>query len=190
MKKTQSQDVYSESYIVEKIVGDKEKDGVKYYQVKWQGYDNPKDLTWEPIEHLTNCRESIEAYEKSKRQKAAVKPIVTGFFECQNYPYALIKIDQKDPFLPQYTANPFAFRKYKVRQDPDQKNFVKIDGFHKAQNGEVFFTCETYQKPSVDINFDVVSMLLPSSLTSWARNNIRINPPSNTSEEKGTSLDL
>jgi len=33
---------------------------------KWAGYDNPKDLTWEPEENLETAKETLKAYFKKK----------------------------------------------------------------------------------------------------------------------------
>jgi len=40
-------------YEIEKIVGvRKGPDGLFFYQIKWKGWENPEDLTWEPEEEL------------------------------------------------------------------------------------------------------------------------------------------
>ena len=171
-KKNSSAEVYEQSYEVEKIVGDKEKDGIKYYHVKWIGYDDPDDLTWEPIEHLKNCRKSIEAYEKSKKLKAAEKRgnmAISDFYSCQKYPFAMIKIDQNDPLLPQFTAEPFGFRKYKKESDGHKKNFISIDNVEKINEEHVVINSETYQKPSVAIEYDIMGMMFPIVLNNWMK---------------------
>jgi chromobox protein 1 len=35
------------------------------YQVKWLGYEDADDLTWEPEDHLENSKEILNAYLKS-----------------------------------------------------------------------------------------------------------------------------
>jgi hypothetical protein len=47
-------------YEPEKIMGERLAKGVTQYQVKWVGWE-PKDNTWEPIEHLAGC-EDIAVY--------------------------------------------------------------------------------------------------------------------------------
>jgi chromobox protein 1 len=39
-------------YVVEKILGHRFNKGVLEFDVKWQGYDNPEDRTWEPEENM------------------------------------------------------------------------------------------------------------------------------------------
>lgn len=42
-----------DEYRVEKIVKhDWLDDGTLVYQIKWQGYEDPGDMTWEPVENL------------------------------------------------------------------------------------------------------------------------------------------
>jgi hypothetical protein len=36
-------------FTVEKIIGKGVLDGELHYKVKWLGYDNPADDTWEPV---------------------------------------------------------------------------------------------------------------------------------------------
>lgn len=64
-----------EIYEVEKILNCITDDnGDIFYLVKWAGYDDPKDYTWEPIENLTNCQLLVEQYhEKNKPEKKEQK---------------------------------------------------------------------------------------------------------------------
>ena len=39
-------------YVVEKIIGHRFNKGVLEFDVKWQGYEDPKDRTWEPEENM------------------------------------------------------------------------------------------------------------------------------------------
>ncbi|KAL0863101.1 hypothetical protein Bca101_042219 [Brassica carinata] len=52
-----------EVFEVEKVVGIKkgEEGGGLYLKVRWENY-GPSDDTWEPIEHLSNCREKIKQF--------------------------------------------------------------------------------------------------------------------------------
>lgn len=55
-----------EDFIVEKIIGhliDK-KNKKLFYKIKWLGYDDPKDDTFEPIENLNNVIHMIWEYNK------------------------------------------------------------------------------------------------------------------------------
>lgn len=51
-----------DEYVVEKILKHKFVRGQTHYQVKWFGYDNDEDLTWEPKENLETAPEILEAY--------------------------------------------------------------------------------------------------------------------------------
>jgi len=54
-----------EVYIVEDILDKKEiKKGKIVYLVKWKGYDQPEDNTWEPAANLTDNKDLIDAFEK------------------------------------------------------------------------------------------------------------------------------
>lgn len=53
-----------DEYEVEAITNRKIEKGKLYYKVKWLGY---KEQTWEPIENLTNCAESIASFERKCR---------------------------------------------------------------------------------------------------------------------------
>ena len=53
-----------EEYSVERIIRKRyDHNGKAEYQIKWTGYQN---LTWEPKENLTNCKEFIEELEKTR----------------------------------------------------------------------------------------------------------------------------
>ena len=52
-----------QDYKVECILDHEEdQDSVLHYKVKWVGYDDPKDITWEPAEHLHSARATVNAY--------------------------------------------------------------------------------------------------------------------------------
>ncbi|KAK9318717.1 hypothetical protein V1517DRAFT_334823 [Lipomyces orientalis] len=36
--------------------------GQLYFQVKWEGYADDTDNTWEPMWHLSNCPEKIDEF--------------------------------------------------------------------------------------------------------------------------------
>lgn len=61
----------SEVYEVEKILDwTTDVNGDIFYLVKWVGYDDPKDHTWEPFENLDKCQLLIqEFHEEEKRKK-------------------------------------------------------------------------------------------------------------------------
>jgi len=53
----------AEEYEVETIVSKRLRKGKAEYLVKWKGWEDPDDNTWEPIGNL-ECHELIEEYEK------------------------------------------------------------------------------------------------------------------------------
>jgi len=52
-----------EEYEVQSIIEKRLRKGKVEYLVKWKGWDDPADNTWEPVANL-ECPEIIEAYEK------------------------------------------------------------------------------------------------------------------------------
>ena len=53
-------------YEVEKILDKRIKKGKTEYYIKWKGYDNEEDNTWEPQENL-DCEDKIQDYEKKNK---------------------------------------------------------------------------------------------------------------------------
>ncbi|KAL1267996.1 hypothetical protein QQF64_033359, partial [Cirrhinus molitorella] len=55
-------------YEVERIIDMQLKDGMVLYRVRWKNYSAEED-TWEPEEHLDDCREVLLAYKKALAEK-------------------------------------------------------------------------------------------------------------------------
>lgn len=53
--------VYVKEYVVEKILAHKYRGGKHTFLVKWKGWSE-KANTWEPISHLSNCKEMLEEF--------------------------------------------------------------------------------------------------------------------------------
>lgn len=66
-------------YVVEKIIDKRiDSQGAVFYRVKWEGYN---EISWEPLEHLSNCPELIEQFEadlKVKEPTPSVKVKTNG----------------------------------------------------------------------------------------------------------------
>ena len=62
-------EVLEDEYIVEKILDKKRVNGLVKYKVKWEGYEDLADCTWEPKENLENVLYLIEDFDNSIRQK-------------------------------------------------------------------------------------------------------------------------
>jgi len=56
-----------DDYEVEKILDKKGKGKNIQYLVKWKNFDKPEDLSWEPLENLTESSEAIEAFENKSK---------------------------------------------------------------------------------------------------------------------------
>merc|ERR1712156_1131106 len=73
-----------EEYEVEKIIEKRVKKGGVEYLVKWKGWDDPSDNTWEPVDNL-DCPDIIQEYEKKhggkddkKSEKRKAEPSKSG----------------------------------------------------------------------------------------------------------------
>lgn len=65
-----------EEYVVEKILDKKYDGGVPYFLIKWDGWDDPADQTWEPVENLDSCPDLLKEFEakwKAKKEKKKEK---------------------------------------------------------------------------------------------------------------------
>ncbi|KAF9697553.1 hypothetical protein EKO04_004341 [Ascochyta lentis] len=51
-----------DEYVVEKIIGHRFNKGALEFDVKWQGYDNPEDRTWEPEENMETAADVLKEY--------------------------------------------------------------------------------------------------------------------------------
>jgi len=59
-----------EEYEVEKVLDKRTKKGGKVeYLVKWRGYEDPDDNTWEPADNLEGAEVEIKKYEKDLENK-------------------------------------------------------------------------------------------------------------------------
>jgi len=56
----------AEVYEVEKLLEKRVKKGKTEYLVKWKGYEDESENTWEPVENL-DCEDKIQDYEKKNK---------------------------------------------------------------------------------------------------------------------------
>jgi hypothetical protein len=53
------------TYLCERILDMRIERGHRYYLIKWQGYDDPADNTWEPLKNLEYILEDLIDYEEA-----------------------------------------------------------------------------------------------------------------------------
>ncbi|KAF1850400.1 chromo-domain-containing protein [Cucurbitaria berberidis CBS 394.84] len=56
------EDSVEDEYIVEKVLGHRIRKGELEYHVKWQGYDDPADHTWEPEQNMDGAVDVLKEY--------------------------------------------------------------------------------------------------------------------------------
>ena len=72
---------YEVEYIVNKRVVDVEGKDTVQYLVKWKGWENICDRTWEPVEHLEDVPELVEEFEKREVETIVDKRLMMGKIE-------------------------------------------------------------------------------------------------------------
>jgi len=60
------QEEESDMHEVEKVIGKRFRRGKLEYLIKWAGYDNPDDNTWEPVENVIGCLDLVREYEREQ----------------------------------------------------------------------------------------------------------------------------
>ena len=60
------------------------------YKVKWKGY-GPHEMTWEPIENITNAKELIEDFHKKHPGKPRAHTIMKIEFPLSMFPKELFR---------------------------------------------------------------------------------------------------
>ena len=157
------------AFVVEKIINKRIKGEVQQYLVKWQGYDDPSDLTWEPIENLQNCKESIDEYERAhKKKKDKTKDKITTIYEAQSYPYAMIKILNDDKLELKYNSTPFKFRRYKRNDKSSLERIKEVDKESKSVNIEI-----KGKKNAISMDIDYAAMMFPKTLSRWCADELK-----------------
>ncbi|EMD88699.1 hypothetical protein COCC4DRAFT_60637 [Bipolaris maydis ATCC 48331] len=80
----QDSDIGEDEYVVEAIYGHRFQKGVLQFDVKWEGYDDPKDRTWEAEDNMEGAVDVLNEYFSSiggrpepKGQKRKGRPSVS-----------------------------------------------------------------------------------------------------------------
>ena len=73
-----------EVYEVEKILEKRTKKGKTEYLIKWKGYEDEAENTWEPVANL-DCEDKIQEFEKNYKVSFSLKrcsclPQIMGHF--------------------------------------------------------------------------------------------------------------
>jgi len=71
-RKPVENDSFADEYEVEKIIDKREILGNTEFLVKWKGWENVADRTWEPVDNLEGAEKLIVAYEKVQNQNESV----------------------------------------------------------------------------------------------------------------------
>nr|XP_028582102.1 M-phase phosphoprotein 8 isoform X1 [Podarcis muralis] len=114
-------------YEVEKILDVKTEDGKILYKVRWKGY-SPDDDTWEPEEHLEDCREVLLEFRKKivdskpKPVKKEIQklPLNDDLFEADSEADSDWQSDTKGDMSPKKKK-----KKYKEKEDKSQDEMQK-----------------------------------------------------------------
>ncbi|KNG50760.1 chromo domain-containing protein [Stemphylium lycopersici] len=91
-------DIAEDEYVVEAIHGHRFLKGVLQFDVKWEGYDDPKDRTWETEENMQGAIDVMKEYfskiggrPEPKGQKRKGRPSVAGPKSASGTPAASSK---------------------------------------------------------------------------------------------------
>ena len=57
-------EAFSEEYTPEEIVRSQKFGRTIEYLIRWEGYPEEKDWTWEPAEHLEGCKELVKEFKR------------------------------------------------------------------------------------------------------------------------------
>jgi len=110
-----------EEYEVELIRNKRIKKGKNEYLIKWKGYDNEEDDTWEPEDNL-DCKEKIEEFEKNYKkgeQKSATKTVTEEEKISATKTVPVTDVKDKDVKKPKDAEKPKEKEKDKKRKSED-----------------------------------------------------------------------
>ena len=70
----------SDIYIVQEVLDERTTpDGSLEYQVHWEGWDDPKDYTWEPLTNLKIGSEPVEALKQWQKKQRRISALIVKY---------------------------------------------------------------------------------------------------------------
>ena len=98
---TKKQRQAQQDYEVEAVVDKREKGaGVTEFRVRWKGYGNPSEDTWEPLQALQAVKAKVAEFEKTERSKNAKQKAAEKKTPAQRKPAAQKPAAQKPAAKP------------------------------------------------------------------------------------------
>lgn len=129
--------VADEEYIVEAILGHKTERGGVYYHVKWEGWDEEKDKTWEPACNLHDAQDILNKYRQSLHDNGHAEDIVSHRaarkFDSQTN--SLIRIAE---YLVKWKASSKEFNSWETEERVRQAGGVKKMIYHRIRQNITF----------------------------------------------------
>jgi len=165
---------------VETILAHKYENGKLKYYVKWVGFDDPSDNTWEPTKNLKNCRQIITKYLHSigtdylpvmeqkklnlenKSLWAPKNDLKFGNFRI--YDDNELEIDISDKF--ELARDDFCFSMFKHGNDTKPISIIQI----MPKDGQTFVWVEMNGKKK-KIEYDAACLLFPRAIMDWYEQN-------------------
>jgi len=146
-----------EEYEVENILDKRKRGGGTEYLIKWLGYDDPSQNTWEPEENLgLYCQDAIdefeENYEKNKKNSRRRKRKKSD----TEFNPANIKIDTAIA-IKTGTLNTEYLEKIKAKVTPGKKLIEEADKIEKIEDPNVPFVNHWKDQEKIGFNRDLTA---------------------------------
>lgn len=148
------------SYLIERILDLKIDHGLRYYLIKWQGYDDPSDNTWEPLTNLEYLLQDLIDFEESHashirsieehwnalyRQREVTEPL-------QIFDHAKIQqeLDRLNEDLSSLTPDSESTPPKKVKENKQKRIYKRREASHnsKSKRSESHINSEAEQTSS------------------------------------------
>lgn len=129
--------VTDEEYIVEAILGHKNERGSVYYHVKWEGWDEENDNTWEPASNLHDAQDILNKYRQSLHVSGKVEGIVSHRavreFDSPNK-----SVMRTFEYLVKWEASSKEFNSWETEERVRQAGGVKKMIYHRIRKNITF----------------------------------------------------